>query len=334
MQMKKLFLFLVLISGESFAQSVMETTLPNEISSKLYEYTKEHFQASYHGEFYSVRRNIDSEIIDDHKLHDIKIMHNPTLIYNPTKEWQALATAEFKFSDQPSAVAGATYPNGFFRALFTLSRKNILTEKENGIQLDAGIGRRQFNTGADQASGGKFAWSSYGNNRVFATVSKSSGKNNASLFLQYLNNDSKKSTASTWKNGLELVPTISLQLTERLSYLFNDDMVINTPKFDNTAKKSSITHDMNVAALTYQWNDKLSNYYQFKYEHSEDFTTTFHSQDDYFLNIVGVSYAFTPKAAVTFEVSSETFHAMDNGGKLISRKAGLPELALYLDYAI
>jgi hypothetical protein len=332
MFVKTLSLVAILFSGQSYAQGMMEVSLGDR-GAVVSDYLKDHFSASYHGEMYAVRRSVDSESPDEHNINDFKIMHNPTLIYKAIPDWQVAATAEFKFSDQPSKSASAAYPNGFYRGLLTLTRKNILNEKENGIQLDAGIGRRQFNTGSDQMAGGKFALSSYGNNRVFATVSKTHGKHNASIFVQYLNNDIKTISATSWKNGMELIPNINIQLTDRLSYLFNDDMVINTPKYDNTARKLSITHDMNVAALNFQWNDKISNYYQFKYEHGEDFTNAFASQDDYFINIIGVGYNFNPKTSVAFEASSEAFHARD-GRSFMSKNAIYPELALYIDIAM
>jgi hypothetical protein len=286
-----------------------------------FQYIKDHFSASYHGEYYAVRRDVTSPNKNDHSIQDIRIMHNPTLIFKPSKDWQYLATGEFKYSDMPTVA----YPNNFYRALFTATRKNLLTEKENGLQVDAGIGRRVFNAG--------IAAPSYGNNRAFTTITKTFGKNNASLFLQYLHNDYKKSSATTWKHSLEVIPTISLQLTDKLSYLFNDDIVLNTPKYQNTARDFSTSHEMNLAYVNYQWTDKINTYYQFKYYHTDDFTKAPQTQDDWFEHYVGVGYAFNPKATVTFEVGSELFHARDNE-KLFSNKTRYPELALYLDLAL
>jgi hypothetical protein len=322
----------VLLSGQVHAQSLIETTI-GDINSRIMDYTKEHFEASYHGEFYAVRRDIESPEIKNQGMNDFKMLHIPTLIYKPSKNWQVLATGEFSFSDQPAADAGADYPNGFYRALFTLTRKNILSEKENGIQLDAGIGRRQYNTGSQQRAGGIFAVASFGSDRVFTTVKKTFGKSNASLFLQYMNNDYKVLNEKTWKNALEIIPTINLQITDRLSYIFNDDIIMNTPKSNNTARNVSIIHDMNLAVFNFQWNDKISTYYQTKYEHRENFTKDFQKQDDYFLHYAGVAYAFTPKATVTMEVGSETFHARD-GRDFLSKRVAYPELAMYLDVAI
>lgn len=328
MQKMILLLGVLLLSASAFAESTFATT-----SDQVVKYLREKFSASYHGEFYAIRRDVDSADKKNHDIQDIKIMHNPTIIYKPTQNWQALLTAEFKYTDQPSSVGGATYPNDFYRALFTVTRKNLLVEKEKGIQLDAGIGRRQFNTGSDQAPGAKYALASYGNNRIFTTIKKSFGKNNTSLFLQYLKNDYKVSSATTWNESLEIIPTINLQLTEKLSYLFNDDINIMFPKANNTARDFSTTHEMNFAYLTYQWNDKISTYYQFKYYHSENFTKAPRSEDDYFEHYIGATYAFNPKASLTFETGSEIFHARD-GKDFFSKKAHHPEFALYADLSI
>lgn len=293
---------------------------------KVLSYMKEKFSVSYHGEFYFLRRcNADcSNLVEDEKdVQDLKTLHSPTLIYKPIKDIQFLATAEFKYSDKDN---DGTYRNGFYRSLFTLTKKNILTEKVNGVTLDAGIGRRQFYTG------GTPDYSSYGNNRVFSTVSKTFGKHNGSLFVQYLHNDYKHPVATTWEHGIELLPTINLQLTEKLTWLINDDIVINTSKLDNNARDFYISHEMNIAYINYQWTDKLGTYYQQKYYHTEDFTKDPGSVDDFFEYYIGASYSFTPKATVTAEVGSEMFHARD-GKDFFAKKMKFPEFALYVDVA-
>ncbi|MBC7539915.1 MAG: hypothetical protein H7281_13925 [Bacteriovorax sp.] len=318
-----------------------EVVAPYVAPPTFLSYMKDHFSASYHGEYYAVRRDAESADKKDHDIQDIKIMHNPTLIYKPSPNWQALATAEFKYSDQPNTVVGPAYPNDFYRALFTVTRKNIFTEKENGLQVDAGVGRRVFNTGREQQpknppvlpAGGKYPLPSYGNDRAFTTMTKTFGKSNASLFLQYLHNNYKKAVATTWVHSVEVIPTLNLQLTEKLSYLFNDDIAFNTPKYKNTARDFTTSHEMNVAYLNYQWTDKINTYYQFKYYHTDDFTKAPQTQNDYFEHYAGVGYAFTPKATVTFEVGSEIFRARD-GRDFFSKKVAYPELAMYLDFSI
>ncbi|MDO9180909.1 MAG: hypothetical protein Q7U04_00810 [Bacteriovorax sp.] len=297
-------------------------------------YVKDHFSANYHGEYYLKRRDTESTNENLHDIQDLKILHSPTIIYKPVTNWQVMASAEFKYSDQPPAVADVDYPNTFYRALFTLTRKNILTEKEHGIQLDAGIGRRQFNTGREQREiTGKYPLGSYGNNRIFTTLTKTEGKHNASLFVQYLHNDYKKSSVTTWGHALEIIPTITLQLTDKLSYLFNDDINLYIPKDSSNARSVKSTHEMSLAFITYQWTEKFSNYYQFKYYHNENFTQAFGTQDDYLEHYIGFAYAYTPKAILTLEIGNEVAHARD-GKDFFSNKAKYPEVAFYLDLAI
>ncbi len=299
----------------------------DETKMDVVKYMKEHFSASYHGEFYLQRRMDDYLAAlphpneKDKDIQDIKIMHNPTIIYKPTKDWQFLSTAEFKYADQDGI---ATYPNTFYRALFTLTRKNILEEKVHGVQLDAGIGRRQFNTGVT-------ALPSYGNDRVFTTVTKNFGKHSASFFAQYLFNDYKKTGATTWKHSLELIPSLTLQLTDKLSYLFNDDIVLNTSKL-NTKHDISMSHEMNVGYVNYQWTDKINTYYQLKWYHTDGFAEP-RNNDEWFEHYVGIGYAFTPKATLTFEVGNEIVHSSDRRD-FFSQKAKYPELAFYLDLAL
>lgn len=291
-------------------------------AQKIVKYMKEKFSASYHGEYYITRRLPFYEPITDNeqkKIQDLLIMHNPTLIYKPSTNWQALATAEFKYSDKPNYVV---YPNTFFRSLFTITRKNILTEESNGVKLDAGIGRRQFNTG--------LAVASYGNNRIFTTLTKGKG----SLFLQYLQNDYRKSSATTWKHGFEVIPTYSFQLSEKLTWLFNDDIVINTSKFDNNQRDYYITHDMNIGYFTYQWTDKFSTYYQLKYVHLRyDFTKDYRSDLESIDYYIGASYSFTPKLTLAGEFGSQLFRAGD-GKNLFAENVKYPEFAFYLDFSL
>ena len=328
---KILILSTLFLATEAFSQATIETSLDGD--SQILDYIAKHFSGSYHGELYGVRRNALSEDKAEKEIKDFRIMHNPTLIYKPIENWQLLSSAEFKFSDQEAAVSGAGYPNGFYRALFTLTRKNILTEADHGVKLDLGIGRRQFATGSAQGLEGERTLTSYGNNRVFATVSKNIGNTSLSLFSQYLHNDIKKTTKSQWKHSAEFIPSVNVQITDKLSYFWNDDIILNTAKMDNTDSSTSITHEMNVGYVTYQWNDKISTYYQLKYYHNEGFARGFQSKEDLFEHYTGLTYAFTAKNSVTFEVGSELAAARD-GRDVFSKKVGLPELALYVDLAI
>lgn len=287
-----------------------------------FQYLKEKFSATYHGEYYFTRRDVDSTNDNDHDIQDLKIMHNPTVIYKPTKNWQILATAEFKYTDAPKPGAG-TFVNDYYRSLFTVTRKNILIEQESGFQLDAGIGRRDFNTRTNPQN--------FGNSRVFTTITKTYGKNNGSLFVQYLYNDPNISTSKNWKHSLELIPTINIELTEKLSYLFNDDISIYTPIFKNPNHDVIVTHEMNLAYLSYKWTDKINSYYQLKYYHAEEFSNE--PKDDYNEHYIGLTYAFTPKISLTTEIGSEIFHAHDRKS-FFAKKASYPEFQFYLDMAI
>ena len=321
----------LLLAGQAYGQATIETSLDNW-DSKVLDYVSKHFSATYHGEVYGVRRDTEGQSSTERNVSDYRIMHNPTLIYKPSENWQVLATAEFKYSDQDE-LAGASYPNAFYRSLFTLTRKNVLTEKEHGVKMDLGIGRRQFATGADQRMDGKFPLASYGNNRVFGIFSKKMGEVDGSLVAQYLHNDYKKTNDNTWNHSVELIPSFNIQITDNLSYFFNDDIILNTAKTNNTDREFAITHEMNVAYLNYSWSDKISTYYQLKYLHLEGFGAGYQSQDDYLEHYTGLTYSITPKNTVTFEVGSELAHARD-GRDGFSKKIAYPELALYLDLAI
>lgn len=285
------------------------------------KYMKDNFSLSYHGETYLLRRDSKSDDENVNKLGDVQHMSIPTLIYRPAKDWQILATAEFKYAKQPGGSDG-TYNNRFHRALYTVTKKNILEEKTHGVKLDAGVGRRDYNTASSPT-----AW---GNDRVFTTVTKNWGKHNASVFVQYLYNDPKKASASTWKHGLEIIPTINLQLTDKLTYMFNDDFNLLTPKFNNTAKDVIFTHEMNIAYVTYTFNDNYSVYYQFKYTREATFDA---NNNDYIDNYLGFAYAYNPKTTVTFEVGSRLITARD-GHDFLGDSAHRPEFALYLDLAL
>ncbi len=280
---------------------------------------RKYISASYHGEFYFVRRDITSANKADHDIQDFKVMHNPTIIVKPAKDWKFLSTAEFKYTDVDPAVA--PYPNRFYRALFLLTRENILTQAEHGVKLDVSLGRRLFDRKAVPAT--------YGNTRINTNISRKFSESlNASLLAQYLANDPAKVTGSTWKHSIELIPTINFQITEKLSYFFNDDFIFNTAWKDNSPASSSISHEMNVGVLTYQFTDAISSYFQFKYLHTEDLTKATPKADS-FEYYIGVTYAVTPKFSVTPEVGSQIFAARD--GKFFAEALKYPEFALYVD---
>jgi hypothetical protein len=308
-----------------------------EDSAGVYGYIKSHFSASYHGEFYFTRRVSDfleaerdgdpATVPDENNkdVQDIKIMHNPTVIYRPFKDWKVLVTSEFKYAD----VAAATFINRHYRSLVTITRENILTEKENGLKMDVGIARRI----TDRNHG---AAPSYGNSRINTSLSKKFGeKLSTSMLVQYLGNDPVKSkiTKNTWRHSLELIPSFTYQITEKLSYFFNDDFVLNTP-WQDTAKDLDFSHEMNIGVVSYQFNDKNSTYFQFKYLHAsskpfEEATKV----DDHFEYYIGHTYSFTPKLSATAEIGSTIFAAKD-GKDFFAEEVKYPEFAIYLDYSL
>jgi hypothetical protein len=295
-------------------------------SQAIIKYMKEKFTASYHGEYYVARRLPffqDATTKEEKRIQDVNMLHSPAVVYRPTSNWQALATAEFKYSDRDNYIF---YPNKFYRSLFTLTRKNILTEKEDGFQLDAGIGRRQFNAG--------LAIASYGNNRIFTTLAKAFNTTKTSLFVQYLHNDYKHPTSTTWKHATEIYPTVTFQLTDKLTWLISDDIVINLPNADDTERDFYATHEVNIGYINYQWNDKIGIYYQLKYLHARyDFTRDYQSDLDSFENYVGMSYSFTPKISLAGEIGGEIARSSDQE-KFLSKKIKYPELAFYLDISL
>ncbi len=299
-------------------------------------YVKSHFSASYHGEFVFARRadfdqtRVESNIpftSEEKKLQDLRIMHNPTVIYKPFKNLKLLATSEFKYTD---AADQGSYINRHYRSLILLTRENVLTEAEDGIKMDVGIGRRIFDRNHGKAG-------AYGNSRLNTSLSKKFGeKLSTSLFIQYLSNDPvyKKIGNSTWKHSLELIPSLTFQITDKLSYFFNDDFVINTPQITNDNHNLDMSHEMNIGVLSYQFNDNNSSYFQFKYLHTS--SAPFQDapgMDDWFEYYIGHTYSVTPKISLTGEVGSEIFRAKDNRD-LFAEKLKYPEFALYVDIAI
>lgn len=295
-------------------------------TSGVLGYMKSHFSFSYHGEYLFVRKDITSANEDDHDIQDARLMHNPTLIYRFLPNWRFLVTSEFKYTD---AAAKRSWVNRHYRSLVLLTRENVLTEKEHGVKLDLGIGRRVF----DRQHG---TFPIYGNNRVNASISKKVNEQLAtSLFVQYLANDpvAGKIDPTTWKHSVEIIPSFTFQITDKISYFFNDDFIINTPWHGDTNKDLDMSHEMNIGVVSYQFNDKNSAYFQFKYLHfGESFDET-NTNTDYFDYYIGHTYSFTPKLSVTGEIGSTAFKGRD-GRAFFAESIRYPELALYLDWAL
>ncbi len=299
-----------------------------EDQASIWGYLKSHFSASYHGEYYFTRKDLTSSNKEDYDIQDLRIMHNPTIIYRPVKNWKILATSEFKYTD--ATVLRGTYINRHYRSLVLISRENVLTEKENGIKMDIGVGRRIFDRNHGKAAG-------YGNSRINTSLSKKFGDNlSTSLLVQYLANDPAKGkiTQYTWKHSLELIPSFTFQITDKLSYFFNDDIVINTPWYGDTSKDIDFSHEMNIGVVSYQFNDKNSAYFQFKYLHFS-YAPFDKAPDvnDWFEYYIGHTYSFTPKVSLTGEIGSKIFAGSD-GRDFFAKNIKYPEFALYFDVAL
>ncbi|MBY0415274.1 MAG: hypothetical protein K2Q18_13975 [Bdellovibrionales bacterium] len=314
-------------------------------------YMKSHFTASYHGEFYFNRRvdvyndrvaNNVTPNENDKDIQDIQMMHVPTIIYRPFKNWKFLATSEFKYTDVPEKISSAdgdpkgnvstrgTYINRHYRSLFLLTRENILVEKENGIKMDVAVGRRVFDRNHGKAG-------NYGNTRLNTTLGKKFGDSfTTSTLVQYLHNDpvKEKIKPTQWRHSLELIPSFTWQITEKFSYFFNDDIIINSPWNNDTYGDVSFSHEMNIGVMSYQFNDKNSAYLQIKYLHTE--AAPFQKVkgvDDWFEYYIGYTYNITPKISFTPEIGTELFRSSD-GRSFFAQKIKYPQLALYVDMSL
>ena len=290
-------------------------------------YVKSKFTADYHGEYSFTRKDIDSANEADHDIQDLKIMHNPTITYRPVPNLKLIVTSEFKYTD---AEVKETFINRYFRSLVLLTRENVLTEKDDGIRMDLGIARRIFDRNHGAAK-------SYGNSRLNASLSKKlSEKLSSTLLVQYLINDPVmgKIEPKTWKHSIELIPSLTFQITEKLSYFFNDDIVYTTPLNSNDHRNFDISHEMNIGVLSYQINDKNSTYLQLKYLHSsaESFAKDVNLQD-WFEYYVGYTHTLTPKFSLTGEIGSTLFEARD-GRDFFAKATKYPEVALFVDFAL
>ncbi len=288
-----------------------------------FDYLKKKFTLSYHGEYYLTRRDITSANTDDHDLQDLKIMHSPTVVYRPVENWKFVFNSEFKYSD----AVDSSFPNRHFRSIAILTREKILLEKEHGFRLDAGVTRRFNDRVVARAK-------DYGNSRAFVTLYKTWMEKHASnLVIQYMRNDPAEgqTTNRTFKHALNLIPTITWNITSKLSWLFNDDFVLYS-SWNDTEEEFKTFHDMNIAFISYAFDDKNSSYFQFKYIQDESFNTA-RNRVEYFPYYIGHTYAFTPKMSLTAELGSNMFESKD-GRAFFAKAMEYPEFALYFDFAL
>lgn len=286
-------------------------------TKQVLNYVKEKVEVAYHGEYYFVHG-------PDNELSNYNNMHMPILTYKFAKNWKFSGSAEFKYTDNEADG----YPNRYYRSLFSITRENLLTEKDNGIKMDVGIGRR--------VNDRKSIPKNYGNSRVFATFSRAIpggiGKNSASLLTQYLYNDPKVITANTWRHAFELLPSITLQLTDKLSYTLQDDVTLYTSYLKTNPRKIQIIHDAVYSTFTYKHNDIVSPYFQLKYSHGESFavpTKSARVDSDGLSYFVGAGCALSPKVTLTPELGTDILTSSDS--KTISDKFKYVDFALYID---
>jgi hypothetical protein len=280
----------------------------------------ERFSLNYHGEFGFLRD-------DNNDFTNYSSLQNPSIGFKILKNLSFNSSLEWRTSDKPNYSVYSA--NRFYRALFSLSLTNVLTEKEDGLKLDLGIARRYFDR--SHPAGLK----TYGNNRFNFTMSKSWGDNNGSLFVQYLENDPKTlsgtdaSSDNTWRRTIELIPTINLQLTDKLTFTSTDDINYTSAWFSGHNDDNYFSHEWSFAVLTYKFNDILSSYCQFKYTYIPNFS----GSDPYELYeyYIGTSYSFTPNFTVTGEIGSWIMSNQDN--KTISDNILKPQVYVYIDAA-
>lgn len=286
-------------------------------SKQVLNYVKEKVDVAYHGEYYFAHGA-------DNELSNYNNLHMPILTYKFAKNWKFVGTAEFKYTDN----GAATYPNRYFRSLFTITRENILTEKDHGIKMDLGIGRRVM----DRKSSPK----GYGNTRAFANFSRSIpggiGKNTASLTTQYLYNDPKVITAATWRHAYNLIPSISFHFTDKLSWTLQDDIMLYTSYLSTNPRKTQIIHDAVYSTFTYKPNDIVSPYFQLKYGHGDNFAVPEESarvNSDTVSFFIGAGCTLSPKVTLTPELGTDIFTSSDD--KTTAEKFKYIDLALYVD---
>ena len=328
----KIFLLMMALTLTNTSFSAEEVSSSQSYKDKidaLNKWQKEHFDLTYHGEYY-IKHHVPGAAAGDNstdnEMRDFSHMQNPTLIYKFAKDWKFLSTAEFKYADYQ---AGPAFPNRFYRALYSVTHDNILNEKDNGVKLDLGVARRVFDRIAVP--------NTYGNTRFTTNWTKAipggGGKNSGTLFAQYLYNDPKKITASTWKHGIELIPALTFVQSEKLTFTIQDDINFNTPWRTDTLRSLSTTHEA-YATWTYKYNDKLSPYFQFHYLHGDDFISPAGYRTDALDYFVGCGYNLTSKLVLTPEFG-HAIVADGDGKNLADRVTNLFEIidfAFYVDY--
>lgn len=289
------------------------------VAQKTLKFVKDRFTLSYYGEYYSAR---DAE----NELESINMIHTPSLTYKVADNWKFKASGDFRMNTRGESTG--TYPNQYYRALYSITRENILTESEHGIKLNVGVARRQFSQHVTATT--------YGNWRITAEVNKAlSSRVNLNVYSLYLFNDYKKAAIgnkNTYKHALEFIPVLTVQLTDKLSFMAYDDFTVNFAKYRGQGQNFYWLHDLTPAMFTYQYNDVHSTYLQFKYFHNtggQAYSKTGRDRTDIYSAYIGHTLQVTPKISITPEVGSTLFQSKD-GRNGLSQNAKYVYLALYI----
>jgi hypothetical protein len=322
----KIFLAVALVASFSF-NAFSEEAKKEEKPYSFLNY-KDNLVLALHTEHY-----LDNEIHDEAstsergsgKLQHLSQFYMPVVGYKIYKNLSLVDTLEFKGSRHGRVLYPSNGKFDYFRSLVGLTLSNVLTEKEYGVQVDLGLARRLYNT--------TLVPTTRGNNRINIKGTKNWGNNNFSLFAQYLRNDYPVATESnkTWDYTIELIPTLNLELTSKLSFTATDDFNISHAKRSSNPNSSAMSHELSFAIFTYKFNDNYSTYAQFKYNHAEDFTAKTLDLKTNFEYYLGAIYNFNPKTMITGEISSDFLAS--NDGQVISKGVFKPRLGVFFDVA-
>lgn len=279
-------------------------------------YLKEKLKLSFHAEIGLSHEEIKQTTP---KLDNITQFYVPTIGWNFRKDISISTSNEFKYA---STDGTADFPNGFYRGLVTLTKSDILTEKENGIKLNLGVARRYNNPRAIPTT--------YGNSRLIATVSKTFRNANFNMQSLYLYNDPKTISAKTSKHIFEFIPDVTFKLTDKLSFEFYNDINIITAWQSGTAHNAKLV-DESYGVLTYEFNDKYNAHAQYHYLHNEDYTEESYARTDTLGYAIGAGMTVAKNTNLMLEMGSDFLASNDN--KTFADTWKRPDFTLYFDWA-
>ena len=309
-----LMMLTLITSGQLYAQNVASETdaLPRED----YVYLKEKLKLSLHAEF-GLSHETESQK-EPNKLNNFTQFYLPSIGWNFKKDFSLVASSELKYA---SVDGTGGFPNRYYRGLITLTKSEVLSEKDDGVKLNIAFARRYF----DQIS---FP-SAYGNSRFIAIFGKTIGRASLLLPITYLQND-PKSTANLelWRHTLELTPDLNFKVSDKLTLGINDDLLITTPWDNSTLHKTTINHE-SYGTATYQFTDMFSGYGQYHYVHTQNFNDN--ESTDSLGYLVGAGVNTAKNTTVTFEMGSVLLASSDR--KTFAQSWNKPDFTVYFDWA-